>query len=77
MMTACYAVRFRGRAETWSYCPGYVATNLDTVGGPAAVAAAGAGDPSTGVQGILDILLGRRDDETELMVTRNAGTFLW
>ncbi|KAI9172687.1 Short-chain dehydrogenase/reductase tropE [Paramyrothecium foliicola] len=62
-------------AKVWAYCPGYVATNLS--GDKEQRLKAGAESAETSALGILDIVQGKRDSETNVLVTKRGGVLPW
>lgn len=64
------------KAKVWSYCPGYVITDL---GGQRdrKVEEPWCESSETSAQGILDIVEGKRDGETGGFVTRRGGSYPW
>ncbi|KAI1339829.1 hypothetical protein F5Y15DRAFT_70377 [Xylariaceae sp. FL0016] len=79
MMTASqyyHYVKWKHPAKVWSYCPGYVVTNLDPAG-PQNMASRGAGSSETSAAGIVEIVGGKRDGEVNSFITTNGGTYPW
>ncbi len=64
-------------AKVFSYCPGYVATNLAGEGKAHEMAARGALSPDTSAPGILEMITGKRDDEVQKFVTTGGNTWPW
>ncbi|CAJ2512258.1 Uu.00g052730.m01.CDS01 [Anthostomella pinea] len=64
-------------AKVWAYCPGWVVTNLTGVDGRQFMRDTGAEDSETSAQGILEIVNGKRDEETKVMITKRGGTYPW
>lgn len=68
---------YREWAKVWAYCPGWVVTNLTGEDDRENRAKAGAESSETSAQGILDIVEGKRDEETGSLVTRFGKVHPW
>lgn len=64
-------------AKVFSYCPGYVVTNLEGKGNEAQMAAKGAKSPESSAQGIFEIITGKRDGEVGKFVTQGGESWPW
>lgn len=76
MLTTCQygALKSQG-VKVWSFCPGFVVTNL--AGKREGRAAMGAESSETSAQGILDIVEGKRDGEVGGFIGRYGRVFEW
>ncbi|KAF9879168.1 hypothetical protein CkaCkLH20_03401 [Colletotrichum karsti] len=73
-------IMFHGRdwgAKVWAYCPGYVVTNLTGEQDRLTRKEQGADDPKTSAQGLLDIVMGKRDEEVYKFLGRNGKQHQW
>ncbi|KAK1976400.1 short chain dehydrogenase [Colletotrichum cereale] len=78
MATAHMAYAFKSwGAKVWSYCPGYVVTNLTGENDRQNRVDRGADSSETSAQGILEIVEGKRDGEVGKFIARFGGRFDW
>lgn len=77
MQTASQNFAYQGWAKAWAFCPGYVVTNLSGEETRQMRKDHGADSSETSAQGILDIVSGKRDGETDKFVARNGETHIW
>lgn len=64
-------------AKVFSYCPGYVVTNLEGEGNGAQMATKGAKSPESSAQGIFEIITGKRDIEVDKFITQGGKSYTW
>lgn len=78
MLTTCQYHDLKGHGvKVWSFCPGFVSTDLAGPGFREKRAAMGAESPETSAQGLLDIIEGKRDAEVGAFVARYGRQPLW
>jgi len=78
MLTACHAANFKDfGTKVWSYCPGFVVTNLTGEEDRQNRVDMGAESSETSAQGILEIVRGDRDKEAGTFVTRRGQAYPW
>ncbi|KAF2202830.1 short chain dehydrogenase [Delitschia confertaspora ATCC 74209] len=78
MLSGCFRQRFeQWGCKVWSYCPGYVVTNLTGEGDRQRRKESGADSSEVSAKGIRDIVEGKRDHEVGQFVEKDGGTFLW
>jgi len=79
MLAICHHVALGPQGiKVWTFCPGYVVTNLSGTGekGRRERVERGAGDPKESAEGILAIVEGRRDSEVGKFVHKD-GVYPW
>lgn len=79
MLAICHHVALGPQGiKVWTFCPGYVVTNLSGTGekGRRERVERGAGDPKESAEGILAIVEGRRDNEVGKFVHK-GGVYPW
>jgi NAD(P)-dependent dehydrogenase (short-subunit alcohol dehydrogenase family) len=79
MLAICNHVALRPQGiKVWTYCPGYVVTNLSGTGekGRRERVERGARDPKESAEGILAIVEGKRDSEVGKFVHKD-GVYPW
>lgn len=74
MMTLSHIDQFKGEIKVMALSPGFVATNLG--GDVEAMRQAGAGDPSDTGRFIMSVIEGKRDADSNKMVTED-GSYPW
>jgi NAD(P)-dependent dehydrogenase (short-subunit alcohol dehydrogenase family) len=74
MLAAYHHVHFEGKVKVWTYCPGYVVTDLSRTGqqGIEERKNRGAGDPRDSAAGILALVEGKRDSEVGSFVNKDG-----
>jgi len=78
MMTACQYHDWKDLGiKIWSYCPGFVVTDLSGPDRRQMRADMGAGDSKTSAQGIVEITEGKRDGEAGMFIARYGGQPPW
>ncbi|KAF2031398.1 short chain dehydrogenase [Setomelanomma holmii] len=78
MLTAIQTVEFAEfGGKVWSYCPGYVVTNLTGEEGRKERIQRGAESSETSANGIVEIVEGKRDDEVGKFITRYGKQYPW
>jgi NAD(P)-dependent dehydrogenase (short-subunit alcohol dehydrogenase family) len=78
MVTANQAAEFSDfRAKVFSYCPGFVVTDLTGKEDRQWREDAGADSPETSARGIVEIVEGKRDGETDKFIQRYGKQMLW
>lgn len=78
MSTACmYATYKSWGAKVWSFCPGFVITNLTGEEDRQKRADMGAESSETSAQGLLEIVEGKRDGEVGLFLQRRGKRYDW
>jgi NAD(P)-dependent dehydrogenase (short-subunit alcohol dehydrogenase family) len=78
MVTANQAAEFSDfGAKVFSYCPGFVVTDLTGKEDRQWREDAGADSPETSAQGIVEIVEGKRDGETDKFIQRYGKQMLW
>lgn len=78
MVSACMYTTYRGwGAKVWSYCPGYVVTNLTGEGNRQRRVDTGAESSETSAEGIVEIVEGKRDKEIGLFIQRRGQRWDW
>lgn len=78
MASACMYMGYKSwGAKVWSYCPGYVVTNLTGEGDRQNRIDSGAESSETSAIGLLEIVQGKRDAEVGLFVAKNGKQWGW
>lgn len=80
MLTVCWKYHFRDWKNTpkiFTFCPGYVVTNIEGEENKEIRKAQGAESSETSAQGILEIVNGDRDAEADLFLARYGQTYPW
>lgn len=78
MLTACqYAELKEFGFKVWTFCPGYVITNLSGEGDRQHRKEVGAESSETSAQGILELVEGKRDSEVGKFVARYGQLYPW
>lgn len=79
MLAACHHVQYGPQGiKVWTYCPGYVVTNLSGTGeqGRQERIANGAGSAVDSAKGIEELVLGKRDEDVGRFV-KQGGFWDW
>ncbi|KAF4994721.1 hypothetical protein FDECE_13028 [Fusarium decemcellulare] len=77
MMSLSYSWHYRDWAKVWAYCPGFVVTNLTGEGDRELRMSAGAESGELAARGILDLVVGKRDQETGCFVRSDGKAWPW
>lgn len=78
MATACLHVNHKdGGVKVWSFCPGYVVTNLTGEEDVARRMQTGAESAETSAVGITEIVEGKRDAEVGTFIGRRGARYEW
>ena len=82
MLTSCQAYNYRkwkNPVKAFAFCPGYVITDLTGADDKERQRRkdTGAESSETSAQGILEIVNGERDHETEVFIQKYGKTFPW
>ncbi|KAK5252010.1 hypothetical protein LTS03_002045 [Exophiala xenobiotica] len=78
MATACMYTMYKGwGCKVWSYCPGFVVTNLTGEESRQRRIEMGAESAETSAEGLKEIVEGKRDGEVGLFVTKYGKVYGW
>jgi NAD(P)-dependent dehydrogenase (short-subunit alcohol dehydrogenase family) len=80
MLTLTQAFNYRNwekPPKVWSYCPGYVVTNLTGEADKTNRVASGAESSETSAQGILEIVRGDRDEDAGSFISKRGKVYPW
>lgn len=77
MATMSTRYYLRDFAKVWAFCPGLVVTNLSGEGDHETRKEFGASLPSAPAAVILDIVNGKKDDQTDQFINISGGTYPW
>ena len=80
MLAACEYVKYKDweqGCKVWTYCPGYVVSNIGGDEERARKIKNGAKTPETSAKGVLDMVEGRRDGDVAKFVNSDGGVYPW